>query len=172
MLRPLIAIALVLGVEPASAQSSNPYQLKGFTAATLNGGSGVLFFNLVCQAEFGAAARMCTSVEVLETVVIPAGLTGTAWVRPVLSPGTDALATDASGISAANPQELTCRGWNSTSWPGLYVDYNGQFHGGELCNTARSVSCCAPVPLPEPSAMLLNGAGFAALTLLSLRGAS
>ena len=74
----LIVAALFLGADANAQQCGNPYQLKGFTTAALTGGSGVLGFTAACQAQFGAGARMCTSVEVMETVVIPPGLSGTA----------------------------------------------------------------------------------------------
>jgi hypothetical protein len=49
-------------------------QLIGFTAATPDCESGLFSLNLACQDEFGANARMCTSLEVIETVTIRTGL--------------------------------------------------------------------------------------------------
>ena len=164
----LIAEFGVVLAGAAGAQTTNPYQLKGFTAATFQGNAGVIGFTMGCQGEFSAAARMCTSVEVLQTVVIPTGLSGTAWVRPVFQPvasgSSGTVLTDASGVEA-----LSCLGWRLANGGGL-TDAVGQFASDSFsapCATARRVACCAPVPLPEPSAMLLNGVGFAALTLLS-----
>jgi len=172
MQRLLFVLLLVAGA--ASAQT-NPYQLKGFTAATFPGNAGVLAFTAACQAEFGTAARMCASVEVLQTVVIPGGLSGAAWVRPVFEPlavtssgsGASILyAADASGVSAAAPN-LACAGWSEgVITAGLIVDALGHFSGAS-CSSIRPVSCCAPIPLPEPTSMLMNGVGFAAVVLLS-----
>ncbi len=43
----------------------------GFTTATFQGGEGILGFTKACQAEF-PETRMCTSVEVMQTVGVPA----------------------------------------------------------------------------------------------------
>jgi hypothetical protein len=45
------------------------YQFVGFTSETFDGGQGVGTYTLACQADFLAGARMCTSEEVLKTVV-------------------------------------------------------------------------------------------------------
>ena len=75
-----IVAALVFAVG-AQAQTTDPYQLVGFTTQPFPGGSGVLTFTLACQADFGPPARMCTSVEVAETVVVPSSLTDRARSR-------------------------------------------------------------------------------------------
>ena len=63
------------------------FQLVGFTSELRTGASGVLNFTLACQAEF-PGSRMCTSVEVMETTNVPAGLPPRAWVRPVFEVST------------------------------------------------------------------------------------
>jgi hypothetical protein len=110
------------------------YQLVGFTTTALAGNAGVLGFTRACQNEF-AGSRMCTSLEVMESVILPDGLSGEAWVRPhfVISTSTG---VDASGIRGGVGIELTCRGWRS------FVSSVNLASGG--CDTARAIACCAP----------------------------
>ncbi len=69
---------------------------------------------------------MCTSVEVMESVILPDGLIGEAWVRPVFVSATS-TGVDASGIRGGVGLELTHRGWRSSSVDGLVVDDAGGF---------------------------------------------
>jgi hypothetical protein len=172
---PLLAsAALALFAPAASAQGTcAPFQVVGFTANKLKGDKGIFGFTQACQAEFGPPSRMCTSSEVLETVVLPLTLSGEAWVRPSFQPLNGASgpsALDASGLDDAPFENLTCAGWGSSSSVtvrnGLTVDKDGIF-AALSCNTSRRVACCAAIPLPEPSTSLLQGSGVAALALLS-----
>jgi hypothetical protein len=145
-------VALVLGLAISAAHAGSfpdPYQLVGFTSATFPGNGGVRTFTQACQADFGAAARMCESAEVLKTVVWPTSLTGTAWVMPTFVPGDTTL--DASGV-ANNAASLTCAAWsyNGNNQSGLHVDANGVMSSSADCSVARSVACCMPVRLPKP----------------------
>ena len=73
----LIAISAALfsmmtfTISTATAQTLDPFQIVGHTTTTHLGDEGVRTFTLACQADFGAAARMCTSDEVLNTIVWP-----------------------------------------------------------------------------------------------------
>ena len=129
-------------------------QLVGFTSGNLTSDTGVLGFTLACQAEF-AESRMCSSMEVLESVSVPSGLNGTAWVRPSFTPvsisggSNTTVALDASGVQRAGAPGsdglLSCSGWSqSVTASGLTLDANGRFVG-RPCNDAvgRSVACCA-----------------------------
>ena len=143
-------VGLVLIIAPASADEAarTTHELVGFTTATFTCDQGVLGFTLACQAEFGSDTRMCNSVEVMRTVNVPAGLSGTAWVRPVLT-GIGAAAVDASG-EPHNPIHLTCRGWSNSFFAGLSVDANGKFLTLVGISTL-SVSCCGPIPEADRS---------------------
>lgn len=172
MLRMLV-ITMVLALAGAAQAQTDPYQFVGFSTATVQGDAGVFGMTAQCQATFDATARMCTSVEVMETVVLPSSLppNTSGWVRPVFVPtgSGSGFVIDAGGEQSS---DLSCRGW-STSYSGnsgLVVDDDGRIstqNYSSHCNQARPVACCKPVPLPEPSALLLNGTGLAALWLLS-----
>ena len=131
---------------PAAGGSLEDLQLVGFTSATFTGDQGVLGFTLACQVDF-PASRMCNSVEVMETVIIPAGLTGTAWVRPVIEAAAASMfLVDASGIFTSGSN--SCIGWSvAGDTGGLFVSSTGQFATpGRACAVARAVACCALVP--------------------------
>ncbi|UCE85214.1 MAG: hypothetical protein JSU66_12805 [Deltaproteobacteria bacterium] len=136
---------------PVTIAGQAERQLVGFSATRVTGDAGVLGFTAACQSEF-PDSRMCTSVEVMETVTLPQGLAGEAWVRPVFqSTTTSGGGVDASGIRGSVGIELTCRGWGLASVDGLVVDDQGRFassvdlaSGG--CETPRAVACCAASP--------------------------
>ena len=93
------------------------YQFVGFTTAIFDGGQGVRTYTQSCQVDFLSTARMCTSEEVLNTVVwpeVPGEIRG--WVRPVFQP-TGALAQlDASGYAGQGTNgALSCSGWSFSS---------------------------------------------------------
>ena len=134
------------------------FQLVGFTSAAFTGGQGVLGFTNACQAESFPGSRMCSSIEVMETVAVRSGLTGDAWVRPTFQP-TGGNTLDASGRNT-NPAYLTCDSWRggqlgprTDNWgrvspsalTGLSVSAAGVFVL-QGCGVAQSVACCAPVP--------------------------
>jgi len=140
-MRGKVACALIAAVMAygGAAQAQEDCQLVGFTTATADGDTGVLGMTGLCQAEF-PGSRMCTTVEIAETRVLPTGLAGSAWVRPVF---------DGEGFEAVvgvKNEELACRGWSDATSKGLTVDPNGSFFHGAIpegCNNLHAVSCCA-----------------------------
>jgi hypothetical protein len=61
----------------------------------------------------------------------------------------------------------TCDTWSSNTANGMAVTPSGSFLTNMSCSVARPVACCAPVAIPEPSAMLLQGSGIAGLFALA-----
>jgi len=91
-----VAFALMLA---ASEGEAADLELEGFTTATLQGDSTVRGFTEACQAELGASTRMCTSVEVIETVNWPSLVPdAVAWTQPVFVSTTESF-RDASGFT-------------------------------------------------------------------------
>jgi hypothetical protein len=132
------------GAPGAPGPGAANFELVGFTTATFTGGEGVLGYTAACGAEF-PDSRMCTSIEIMNTVNVPTGLTGNAWVRPVLVPGGGGgAATEASGIEANSPNDFSCSAWRG-SGNGLVVYADGDFSIGG-CTGARLAACCGEVP--------------------------
>jgi hypothetical protein len=149
----LPAVQDVNVVSGPPADASPRFQLVGFTSALLSGEQGVLGFTSACQQEF-ANSRMCTSVEVLETTTVPAGLVGEAWVRPTIVAAPANVVVDASGATDL-PDGLSCAGWRTSALDasGLVMDSVGRFRSARHaptadrgCGVARAVACCGPVP--------------------------
>jgi hypothetical protein len=135
-----------------SSASATRFQLVGFTPATFAGDAGVLGMSRGCAAEF-PGSRLCSSVEVMETVGGP-DLTGRprAWVRPVLVLSTPNSAVDASGFDG-QVNAFSCVGWTFATGgnSGLTVSAEGGFFAEAsaargACDVARPVSCCAAIP--------------------------
>ena len=111
---------------------------------------------------------MCDSLEVMRTHFPPQGLSGNAWVRPVLI----GYAADASGLSMS-VQSASCQGWNSsevgntglTVYPGGSFDVAPAFSG---CEVARPVACCAAAPSPIMATVPFGSSGPAFLVLALL----
>lgn len=179
----VVLVIVVSGLITASvqAQTADPFQWIGVTAAKFKGDAGFLNLTAACRDEFGASARMCSSVEILESNTLIPDI-GECWVRAVFQPiatGSPGVATmDASGVyldglsASTSPENFTCDGWSSDSSnaSALVLKPSGGF-AVRGCGTNRPVSCCAPVPVPEPSASLSIPAGAIGLMLLSsLRG--
>ena len=128
----LAAPLLLLATEIANAQTigrtgrEKTVQLVGFSAAQVMGDVGVFGMTQTCQAEF-PLTRLCTDEEVRDTVVIPSGLVGNAWLH---SAG-DAI------IDGNN----NCFGWRSAGGTGVQVDSVGGFTEVS-CLTPASVACC------------------------------
>ena len=132
----ILAFALpLLIVLPVNAQQ---IQLVGFTSTTSNGNLGGTFgATQTCQSEPFEGSRMCTTLEVLDTVVIPVALAGEAWVRPV----SNGLG-DVSGISSVP----SCSFWSSIGGSGLAVTAKGAVVVRVCTTSTLSIACCAPVP--------------------------
>lgn len=146
----VLFVSLVIALPAAAQQACSDFELVGFTSTTYLGTAGVLGLTVGCQAEF-PDSRMCTSVEVMQTVNVPAGLSGDAWVRPVFVPvGTGSAATatlDASGLRDYTNDGLSCRAWSGFTSTGLVVSSDGAFSQPSGCaTTPRSVACCAAPP--------------------------
>jgi len=147
-----LLVALVSGVVASSAYAGSPtpdpVQLVGFSTATLKGSAGVKAFTEACQADFDATTRMCKSTEVLETVVWPTTLTGSAWVMPVFVPGQDA-GNDASGANSSSPGSMSCDAWSNEGTNGLAVGSTGSM-ATRGCGNPIPVACCKQVRMPKP----------------------
>ncbi len=143
--------AVVASVSFSGAGQAADFALEGFTTATFDGGDGIRAYTEACQAEFGSTTRMCTSVEVLETVEwpsLPSGPLALAWTQPVYAPSPGNL-LDVSGVKASSSGDLTCgEGWLGGGGTGLTTAVTGgrvSFFA-ESCNQELRIACCAPVP--------------------------
>jgi len=114
-------------------------QLLGFTEAVVPPSLGILTLAQACGEEF-AGSHVCTSEEIIGAAAIPAGLSGLAWVRPVLQAHATQGGLDASGLTN-NPNAFTCNGWSANDLLGLAVSGMGAFEF-QPCSGALPVACC------------------------------
>lgn len=125
------AVVLVLA-QAAYAQVNIESVVVGFTSATLPGTAGVFARTAACQAEF-PNTRQCTSQEVLLSRRVPAGLTGTAWVQPIITASNNNYPFDVSGVYLTSP----CGG----AYAFMSVSASGTL-SLEYCGEIRAVACC------------------------------
>ena len=138
------------GPQGTSGSAEARFQFVGFSEPGVSG--GILGLNRACHAAF-PSSRMCTTVEIMETVNPPMPA-GDGWVRPVLqaattadggSAGGEVAVLDASGYSSnggvsfpglESADDLTCGAWREvdpggpspgTTGLGLLVDSNRSF---------------------------------------------
>ena len=142
---------------PAACPQPKRFQLVGFTDSKFGGSAGLIAFANACQAEVDPNSRMCSSLEVIETVHFPdlSGIEspGFAYVRPVYQIGVSGVndpVISASGISLGetNLELGTCRGWTQDGGSSLVVNAAGGFEV-RSCDPANffgphRVACCAP----------------------------
>jgi len=177
----VITASFAFSASSVHAQAADPYQWVGTTTQTFNGNSGFLSMTTACRADFGAGARMCSTVEILESTTLTPNVEE-CWVRPVFQPiGNGSLSVmvlDATGVyldgqdGGTQPQNFTCNGWTnaSSSRNGLVLRVSGGFEIKQ-CGGNRPVACCAPIPVPEPNASLAIPTGVLGMVLLSsIRG--
>jgi hypothetical protein len=177
----LITVVFALSATSIQAQAADPFQWVGVTTTNFDGDDGFLSMTTACRTDFGSAARMCSSVEILESNTLIPDIRE-CWVRAVFQPvatGTLPAATlDSSGVfldglsRSTGPENFTCNGWstNSSNVNALVLKPSGGFQV-RGCGGNRPVACCAPVPVPEPAASLSIPVGAMGLMLLSsLRG--
>jgi hypothetical protein len=179
----LLAAAAAFVTGPAA--SAADYELKGLTSNTFDGDEGPFGFTLACQAEFGAQARMCNSIEVLETTNLPSlPPGGFGWVHPSVVAVDGSAIWDASGHSFA--PSLSCNGWSSASpsTPGLLlVDALGGGGSGTagyifahgFCDASAAVACCGPAlgtAVAAVPSLVSWGRGLLVMLMLSLAGSA
>jgi hypothetical protein len=155
MLKLIFSAAVAFGLLfslPASAQSVQYVgNSKGPGTNPRSGGAGLLELNDECVATFGDGARMCSSLEILQTLqtdTLPVRDTGSnsrKWVAPAIVAGSS-NAIDATGI-AGTAAQLSCNGWSSqaSTSKGLTIDQDGRFTT-QPCNAPRQIACCKAAP--------------------------
>jgi len=122
-------------------------QFMGFSSGTTDGAGGLIGMSNLCHTSF-SGSHICSTVEFGGSIKNSAtGVSGTAWIRPVITGDTN-LTDIESGIEGNSGTQLSCQGWNSNSVAdtGLSVDDKGSINRtfGVLstCEVQRSVACC------------------------------
>lgn len=143
-------------------QEVTQFQFLG-TTASVTPDIGHLGMTRECQTQFGEGTRICTRVEIMQTVILPdftAWLSDRAWVQPVIvgasATGGNVYMWDASGPSlkeilapSSQPRGINCFGWRSTSaglkgttiFKGLGFEARAELVS---CDQDAGVACCGP----------------------------
>ena len=118
----------------ATAQTLVPrFELVGFTSGTSTGDLGGIFAaTQLCQAEF-PGSRICSDREIIDTVNLPTGLSGSAWVGRFSLSGTNLVSCDSFTTSGSNFSTMA-------------VTSGGHLLLGTTCSFNRRLACCAPTP--------------------------
>jgi len=120
-------------------------QFMGFSSGTTDGAGGLIGMSNLCQASF-PGSHICSTVEFGRSTKNSAtGVSGTAWIRPVLAGGDSANALDIETGHAYTSYRMTCAGWsdNRNTETGLSMDDKGSITRAlSTCDVQRSVACC------------------------------
>lgn len=112
------------------------HQFVGFTAATYNGGQGIVTYTNTCNEEF-SGSRMCTYGEFYTTSQFPTlDANAIAWIWPW-----------DNKTSSVAPNNRDCSVWISTlaSESGAVIRGDGRATIAP-CSSTLPIACCAPVP--------------------------
>jgi hypothetical protein len=163
-----IAAFLSIGLTTSTLAAPQPKLPNGYAYAGITNAAvlpdGFNSMHAACQAEFGSAARMCTTKEIFESaqsssITIPSSASQ-PWVEPVIS----AMISDGTkiyysiigghvlpdGLPLPNITGLNCYSWSNPSSSGETGTVIGGSPGGverfstAACDTARPVACCLP----------------------------
>jgi len=135
----LVLVVLVLCISVlADAGVASAGKFLGFTDIAVDGHTGVMELNRLCQAQF-SGSRMCTTKEIVNNTNpnhrFP--FAGWAWVKNVYNnPGDEFLPGSSGG-------QLSCWGWSSKASfdKGLAINGDSNF-SQQKCNLLLNVSCC------------------------------
>ncbi|MEE9319066.1 MAG: hypothetical protein V3U76_01350 [Granulosicoccus sp.] len=128
-----VACAVPAGVEYS-------YVYTGFSTTQVVGNVGYLGVNSACQSEFGANARMATSLEIINSTGLVAQ-SGTAWVQAVRHPS----GGNSDYTSGVTPNTWSCAGWTANSTAtSLTVNGPNISFTKQACNTNSYVACSVP----------------------------
>lgn len=174
-------VTLLLIVAPmCAAGQTDPYQWVGATSVAFNGGGddgtaplprGIIIMNAQCRADFGPGARMCSSLEILESTTINPNdipVEG-CWIRPTyqpVGPASSLNLVDVSGVAGGTSDPMTCGGWRGAG-SGLSLLQLGAIVKSP-CSEFRPVACCKPTPIPAPTSSLGLPIGTLGLVGLSM----
>lgn len=119
-------------------QTAGPakYQFVGFTAATYDGGQGIVTYTNTCNGEF-LGSRMCTYGEFYTTSPFPdLDANAIAWIWPW-----------DNKTSSTAPNNRDCSVWISTlaSESGAVIRGDGRATTAP-CSSTLPIACCAPAP--------------------------
>ena len=127
-----------------SSVSAPASQFMGFSSSgTTDGASGLIGMSNLCHVSF-SGSHICSTVEFGGSIKNNAtGVSGTAWIRPVLVPLATNNALDIETGLASLGYKMACMGWsdNQNTRTGLSMDDKGSITL-TTCDVQRSVACC------------------------------
>lgn len=131
----------------AEASPCELYKFVGITVAKTQGNAHWKAMIDMCKSEYGDSVRMCTTEEIMKTPAgqWPTSLDSDAWVQPVIVEAEIPFIIDFSLWYEDNPDNLTCRGWNSNSasYRGMVLYLSGWISTRQ-CDQQSAITCCVP----------------------------
>ena len=135
----LVLVVLVLCISVlADAGVASAGKFLGFTDIAVDGDTGVMEINRLCNAQF-SSSRMCTTREIMNGTNpnhrFP--VAGWAWVKGIFDNPADEF------LSGSGGGQLSCLGWSSNASfdKGLAINGDSNF-SQQKCNLLLNVSCC------------------------------
>ena len=127
----------------SSATATREY--VGMTTQTVNGGTGILNMNGMCDAQF-TGSRMCTSDDIVHSINPNSGDSGYAWLHSNATiqaySNVSTLLYDVLGTMNRLPN---CYGWRSATIGNggrVMQMFNGGGASMSNCDDIHPISCC------------------------------
>jgi hypothetical protein len=135
----LVLVVLVLCISVlADAGIAGAGKFLGFTDVAVDGKTGIMELNRLCNAQF-SGSRICTTREIMNDTNpnqrFP--FAGWAWVKSIFNNPADEFLSGSSG------GQLSCLGWSSNASfdRGLAINSHSNF-SQQKCNLLLNISCC------------------------------
>ena len=160
----LLAAAGTDGADGSSGGSGSGeprYIMAGPTSSQFNGSAGNLAMNAACKADYGASARMATSLDIAR-YPLSTSTSGLHWVQGLAHPSNIAVDNTTGLDLSASSSSLNCSSWTSTSGNGLAIHgYNFSFNQYAACANALTVMCS----VADGTAQTYEFSGFTTSTM-------
>jgi hypothetical protein len=115
--------------------------MAGPTSSLFTGAAGSMAMNAACKSDYGATARIATSLDIARYPLASA-TSGMHWVQGIAH-ASDIAIDNTSGIDlSASASTLDCNSWSTTSGMGLAIHGNNfSFNQYASCANSLSVMC-------------------------------
>ena len=123
------------------------YQIAGYSSTRVEGDSGYAGLNAACQIDYGPAARMASTSEILNTPNLPdgSGTISRAWIQGAPHPANREVEMVTGAIASGQYRTVNCDGWRfHTTYRAIAIAPGNFSATNEFCHNPSHVVCSIP----------------------------